>query len=146
LCDGEEISLEFYHEPGKFSLSPSLGRIAMLLSDTNVGLHWITADPEGDWTGIDDSNRVVDEQAEQLRPIKLRDNDWNQIVVRLDGDVVTLRLNGEDVYRRKWEAEAGRNFGLFHDPTKYHVRARNIRLSGDWPGKLPDDLFGTKPG
>jgi hypothetical protein len=146
LCDGEEISLEFYHEPGKFSLSPSLGRIAMLLSDTNVALHWVTADPEGDWTGIDDRNRVVDEQAEQLKPIKLRDNDWNQIVVRLDGEVVTLRVNGEDVYRRKWEAEAGRNFGLFHDPKKYHVRARNIRLGGDWPAKLPDDLFETKPG
>ena len=141
LCDGEEISAEFYHQPGQFSLAPSLGRIAILLSRPKVGLHWITSDSGGNWTGIYNGNRVVDEQAEQLKPIRLKNNDWNQIAIRLDGEMVTLRLNGEDVYRRRWEAEAGRNFGLFHDPTKYHVRVREIQLRGDWPAKLPDRLF-----
>ncbi len=49
------------------------------------------------------------------------------------------------VYRRAWEVEAGRQFGLFHDPTEYHVRVRNLRLTGDWPEKLPADLFELKP-
>ncbi len=69
LCDGEQISLEFYHEPGKFSLAPALGRIALLLSDAQVALHWITSDSSGISTGVDDTNRVVDSQADQLRPV-----------------------------------------------------------------------------
>src|SRR5690606_13709900 len=46
LCDQEQIDLEFYYEPGKFSLAPSLGRIALLLDEKEVGLHWVTFDNE----------------------------------------------------------------------------------------------------
>jgi hypothetical protein len=145
LCDGEEISLEFYHEPGKFSLSPALGRIAILLSDATAALHWITADATGNWMGVGQENRVIDPNAKQLRPIELKSNDWNHLKLRLDGDLVVLSLNGENVYQRRWEAEVGRKFGLFHDPTAYHVRARNIQLTGNWPEQLPDDLFQTTP-
>ncbi len=145
LCDGEQISLQFYHEPGKYSLAPALGRIAMLLSDAEVALHWITTDPSGTTTGIDDANRIVDEQAQQLTAVGLKENDWNQLTLGLEGEVVTLSINGEAVYRRSWEAGVGRQFGLFHDPTQYHVRVRNVRLSGDWPERLPGDLFELKP-
>lgn len=145
LCAGEQISLEFYHEPGKYSLAPALGRIALLLSDGKVSLHWITADPAGTTTGIDETNRIVDEQAEQPGPISLKENDWNQLSLRLEDNVAILSINGQMAYRRVWEPEAGRAFGLFHDPTQFHVRARSIQLSGDWPEKLPTDLFELKP-
>lgn len=141
LCDGEEVSLEFYQESGKFSLCPSIGRIAMVLSQPKVGLHWITADTDGAWTGVDEFNQIVDEDADQLRQVNLNEHDWNRVVIRLNDGVVTLQLNGEDIYRRQWEPEAGRRIGLFHDPTKNHVRVRNIELSGDWPEKLPNDLM-----
>jgi len=145
LCPGEQISLEFYHESGKHSLAPALGRVAMLLDGEKVALHWITSDPSGVSTGIDDTNRVVDNQAEQLKPIVLRNADWNQLVIKLAGDVVTVDLNGEPVYRRVWQAGEGRQFGLFHDPSQYHVRVRQVQLSGDWPEKLPADLFELRP-
>ena len=145
LSDGEQVSLEFYHAPGKHTIAPALGRIAMLLGDGKVALHWITADPAGIATGVDDSNRVFDEHAEQLQTVALKDNDWNQLTLKFDGDVVTLAVNGQDTYRRTWEAEAGRQFGLFRDPTQFHVRVRNVKLSGPWPEKLPADLFELKP-
>jgi hypothetical protein len=145
LGDGEQISLEFYHEPGRHTIAPALGRIAMLLDDGKVALHWITTDPAGIVTGVDDSNRVIDDQAQQLHTIALKDNDWNQLALRLDGDVVMLSVNGQDAYRRTWEAEAGRQFGLFRDPTQFHVRVRNMKLIGPWPEKLPADLFELKP-
>ncbi len=144
LCDGEEVSLEFYYESGQFCLAPSIGRVAILLSQPQLHLHWITSDSGGHWTGIGSENKVIDPQAEQLKLIELKENDWNQVAVRLDGEIVTMRLNGEDVYRRRWEATVGREFGLYHDPTEYHVRARNVRLSGDWPETLPENLFETE--
>jgi hypothetical protein len=144
LCDGEQISLEFYYEPGKFTLAPSIGRIAVLLEEPEVALHWITCG-NSLWTGVEETNRVVDPQAEQLETVELVNNDWNQLAVRVDEEIVTLTLNGKDVYRRRWEPEAGSNFGLFHDPTKSHVRVRNVKLSGKWPEKLPADFFEKRP-
>jgi hypothetical protein len=145
LGDGEQISLEFFHEPGKRTIAPALGRIAMLLDGGKVALHWITTDPAGIVTGVDDANRALDAQADELQTVALKDNDWNQLTLKLDGDVLTLAINGQDAYRRTWEAEAGRQFGLFRDPTQFHVRVRNVKLSGPWPEKLPADLFELKP-
>jgi hypothetical protein len=116
----------------------------VLLDEPEVALHWITCG-NSLWTGVEETNRAVDPQAEQLETVELVNNDWNQLAVRVDEDIVTLTLNGKDVYRRRWEPEAGRNFGLFHDPTKSHVRVRNVKLSGKWPEKLPADFFEKRP-
>ncbi|REK10952.1 MAG: DUF1583 domain-containing protein [Planctomycetota bacterium] len=144
LCNREQVALEFYYEPGKFTLAPALGRIAMLLEDDGVALHWITADPAGLITGIDDQNRIVDETAEQPNPVKLKANDWNQLTLRMEGDVAVLAINNQEVYRRTWEPEAGRVFGLFRDPTQFQVRVRGAALTGPWPEQLPEDLFELK--
>lgn len=156
LCDGESISLEFFYEPEKFGMAPALGRIAMVLDkDPNhVLLHWLPAEPKTrtDKTRTDDREPadehdaveidvVADPDAEQLAPIQLLPEQWNSLTVRLDGETVTLRLNGTDVYRRDWETVAGKNFGVFHEPSKYHVRVRNVILKGDWPQQLPADLM-----
>ncbi len=145
LIDGEQISLDFYYEQGKFGLSPALGRIAIRIADPQLGLHWITADSRGITSGVEDSNRVVDPQAELPEALVLNNMDWNQLSLRLDGDVATMRINGAVVYRRLWEKEAGRQFGLFHDPSEYHVRVRNMELRGNWPDQLPTQLFEIKP-
>lgn len=145
LAPGEEISLEFFHEPGKFSLAPTLGRIAMLLDGEKIGLHWITADPAGVTTGIDDGNRVEDPAAAQPESVALKAGDWNKLNLKLEGDEAVLSINDQVVYRRRWEPEAGRLFGLFHDPSQYQVRVRGARLSGPWPEKLPANLFELKP-
>ncbi len=145
LVSGEEISLEFFHEPGKFTLAPALGRIAILLSGDKIGLHWITADPAGITTGIDDTNRVEDPAAQQPEPVALKSGVWNKLSLKLEGDEAVLAVNDQIVYRRTWEPEAGRLFGLFHEPAESQVRVRNVRLRGDWPERLPNDLFELKP-
>jgi len=145
LAPGEEISLEFFHEPGKFSLAPALGRIAVLLDGEKIGLHWITADPAGVTTAVDDANRALDPAAQQPESVALKAGDWNKLGLKFEGEEVVLSLNDQVVYRRTWEPEAGRLFGLFHDPSQYEVRVRGIRLTGPWPEKLPADLFELKP-
>lgn len=145
LAPGEEISLEFFHEPGKYSLAPALGRIAILLDGEKIGLHWITADPAGVTTGVDDANRVEDTEAQQPESVALKAGDWNKLSLKLDGDDAVLSINDQVVYRRQWEPEAGRLFGLFHDPSQYEVRMRRARLTGPWPEVLPADLLEIKP-
>ncbi|MCO6045541.1 DUF1583 domain-containing protein [Aeoliella sp. ICT_H6.2] len=140
LCDGEKITLEFYYEPGKFHLTPTVGRIGMLLDAEEVALHWLTCNNVA-WTGVAQDNRVIDPAAEQLAPPELQEGAWNEMQIELDGDTITLSINGKPVYRRTWEQGLDRRFGLFHDPTSYHVRVRNVKLSGNWPEKLPKDFF-----
>jgi hypothetical protein len=145
LASGEEISLEFFHEPGKVSVAPALGRIAILLDRDKVDLHWITADPAGVTTGVDNANRAHDPEAQQPESVVLSPGGWNNLSLKLEGAEVVLSVNNVVVYRREWELEAGRLFGLFRDPSQFEVRVRNVRLSGPWPEQLPADLFELKP-
>ena len=140
LCDGEQVSFEFYYEPGKYTVAPCIGRVAMLLTEPEMPLHWVACGIPS-WTGVEETNQVVDPNAEQLAAAELRENDWNQLVLRLEGDIVMANLNGKDVYRRSFDPSVGRQFGLFHDPASYQVRIRKVKLSGNWPEKLPKDFF-----
>ena len=140
LAQDEQVALEFYHESGKYSLAPCIGRIALLLDQPEVGLHWVTCDDKH-WSGLGHDNRVVDPQAEQLASLQLKEKDWNKLVFRFEGENLIMSINGQDVYRRKWESGFDRKFGLFHDPKSYHVKARKLILSGEWPKSLPNDLF-----
>ena len=114
-------------------------------SRASVGLHWITADPAGVTTAVDDANRALDPAAQQPESVALKVGDWNKLGLKLEGEEAVLSLNDQVVCRRTWEPEAGRLFGLFHDPSQYEVRVRGIRLTGPWPEKLPADLFELKP-
>ena len=42
LRPGETLRYEFFHEPGKTHVHPSLGRLAFLLEPDGVKLHWLT--------------------------------------------------------------------------------------------------------
>jgi hypothetical protein len=63
--------------------------------------------------------------------------------ITLTGDLVTLSLNGVEVYQRTLEATNQRFFGLFHYSDQTDVRVRRVTWRGDWPRKLPaaDRLF-----
>src|SRR5690606_20823732 len=96
-------------------------------------------------TGVDDGNRALDPAAQQPESIVLKAGDWNKLNLKLEGDEAVLAINDQIVYRRQWEPEAGRLFGLFHDPSQYEVRVRRARLTGPWPEVLPADLLEIKP-
>ena len=156
LCDGETLELEFYQdrkpEPikGKLrtlpcSISPTIGRTAMLLDQPDVALRWIAGEGEKEWLGTDPEQRVIDPNARQLSKAQFRERDWNALSIRWANGVGTLSINGQPVYERKWETNTAPQFGFYHNPNASQVRVRNIILTGDWPETLPDNLFELVP-
>jgi hypothetical protein len=55
----------------------------------------------------------------------------------LNGDKVTLYLNGVAIYERTLEPSNRRIFGLFHDADQTEARVRGARYQGHWPRTLP---------
>ncbi len=154
LCDGETIELEFYYDAqgmddspagskDRFSLAPSLGNVAILLDKPEVELHWMLSGIDQHWFGIAPNNRVRDPQAEQLSPVALKQKEWNSLKLSLVAGVATLSLNGRETYRRRWTDSGQATFGLFHEPDKFQIRVRSVKLSGNWPQSLPQDILAT---
>src|SRR5262249_48073394 len=59
--------------------------------------------------------------------------------VAVEGDSMTLTLNGRAVHRRVLEPSNNRQFGFYHDKDRTSVRVRNVVLKGCWPESLNDD-------
>ncbi len=138
LFDGETISYEFFHVPGRYEVHPTVGRLAFLLREDHVGLHWLTRSAM-EWTAITADNEVVvaeDQQHDGSLPLKA--NDWNSLTISLSKNHVVLQLNGTKIYRRKLRDDDHRLFGLFHFKNQSAVKVRNVVLKGDWPEKLSD--------
>ena len=139
LRDGDTLSYEFYYEPDQVMAHPSMDRLAFLLEPEGIRLHWMTS-PINETSGLFADN-VVDTPSDRLgsdKPV-LKPADWNTLTLALEGDVVTLELNGRAVYRRALEPSNGRQFGLYHDKDRTSVRVRNVVLRGRWPATLGDD-------
>ncbi len=156
LCDGETLELEFYQDSqpdlveGKsrslpLSISPAIGRTAMLLDQPEVALRWIVGAGEHEWLGTDLEQRVIDPQARQHSKAQIKEKDWNAIAIHWNKGVAKLSINGQDVYERKWDVNVAPQFGLYHNPKQSQVRIRNVRLSGNWPETLPENLFELMP-
>jgi tetratricopeptide (TPR) repeat protein len=142
LRSGESLRYEFYHEPGKTHVHPSLGRVAFLLETDGVKLHWMTEGQGEDWAGLQPDNAV----AVKAGPLTLKAGDWNKIALSVNDDRVRLDLNGTTVYDGKLDAMVERVFGLFHYRDRTTVRVRDVVLSGNWPKTLEgDSSLVTKP-
>jgi tetratricopeptide (TPR) repeat protein len=133
LRDGETVAYEFYYEPDQVLVHPSVDRLAFLLQPEGVRLHWMTA-PSGDASGLPSDN-VADEPGNRRGPkaLPLLPGEWNTMTVALAGGVVTLALNGQEVYQRPLEPANGRQFGFYHDKDRTSVQVRNVVLRGNWP-------------
>ncbi len=156
LCDRETIELEFYQDSNPdpvegrsrslpLSISPTIGRTAMLLDQPDVSLRWIAGEGEKEWLGTDPEQRVVDPQARQIAKPQINEKAWNTLKIRWDKGLVLLSINRQDVYERKWDSEAAPQFGLYHHPNQTQTRVRNVLLSGNWPETLPENLFEMNP-
>ena len=137
LRDGDVLSYEFFCEPEQVMVHPSIDRLAFLLDPEGVRLHWMTSGAQ-DATGIPSDN-TAEEPENRLGPAKLplKPGDWNSMAVAMVGDLVTLELNGQAVYRRTIEPTNSRQFGLYHDKSQTSARVRNVVLRGNWPESLP---------
>lgn len=137
LLEDGVLAYEFFYSPGEFHAHPALDRLAFLLAPGGVRIHQITDGPF-DQTGLSPAN-AFDEPEHHRGPAKLpfKPNGWNRLELRLDGDIVTLVLNGVEIFERPLEAGNQRSFGLFHFADRTGVRVRNIVWRGNWPRELP---------
>ena len=136
LEDGR-ITYEFYHEPGKVMAHPALGRVVFLLEPDGVKLHLLT-DGAYERSGLAPDN--IREEPECRRgpaSLPLKPQAWNQVVISVAGDKVTLELNGQPIFERPIEPTNQRSFGLFHYADQSQVRARNVTYQGSWLRLLP---------
>ncbi len=139
LEDGE-IAYEFFHEPGKVAVHPSLDRLAFLVEPDGLKIHWMT-DAQYDRTGLPPENVAIepDRRRGPDRP-PLKPGEWNKLKLALVGDVVTLTLNEVVVYERPLEPSNHRDFGLFRFADETEARVRNVTYRGQWPKTLPPGL------
>jgi tetratricopeptide (TPR) repeat protein len=134
LLPGEKLRYEFFYEPGKTQVCPSLGRLAFLLEPEGVKLHWLTDQATNDWTGLKADNAVA---VEGQKPLPLKAGEWNAVVLALTDDSLKIELNGTPVLEHKLEPTTERLFGFFHYRDKTAARVRNAVLTGNWPKELP---------
>jgi hypothetical protein len=145
LEDGA-VEYEFYHDPDKCLVHPTLDRLVFLLEPDGVKLHWLTDGPhERTGTPIDN---VADEPKHRRGPSKLvlKPHAWNTARLEVVGDTVKVSVNGTMVYERPIEATNQRFFGLFHYTDRTEARVRGVIYRGAWAKELPpmDKLFEIK--
>jgi Protein of unknown function (DUF1583)/Protein of unknown function (DUF1581) len=137
LEDGR-IDYEFYFDPGKVMVHPTMDRLTFLIEPEGVKIHRLT-DGAYERSGLSPEN-VCDEPENRrgTGPLPLKAQAWNHLALQLQGDKVTIELNGQAIYERRLEPENQRTFGLFHYADQTQVRVRNVSYQGNWPKALPE--------
>lgn len=136
LLDGESVSYEFFHEDGKTTVHPTLGRLAFLIETGGVRMHWLT-DEGNEWTGLGADNAIVEPLNRRgPRSLPIKNADWNLITLKVTEGKVSVSLNGEEVYERSVADISNHHIGFYHDRNTSAVQIRNVVLTGNWPEKL----------
>jgi len=136
MLENGTIEYDFYYEPGKSHVHPTIDRLTLLLDPAGVDEHWATDGPY-ERTGLSPSNRSTELKYRRGDgPLPLKNAAWNKLRFTLHGDTVLLELNGESIYERKLDATNQRTFGLFHYSDQTEARVRNIVWRGDWPKQV----------
>ncbi len=135
LCKDETISYEFYYEPGKQEIHPTIGRTAILLRKDGVKLRWLKA--TGSQESLDANalngkkpNQLIGDGSYELVP-----NDWNRVTLHSTGANIRVSINGKDVC----EVETGplKKPGFLTEQDRTGD-IRQLTLSGEWPASLAD--------
>ena len=133
LIENGIIEYDFFYEPGKVEVHPTLDRLALMLEPAGVREHWIT---DGQHERADVACDNVIEIAANRRgptPLPLKPKQWNHVTLNLRDAVARVELNGTLVYERTIDASNHRMFGLFHYRDISEARVRNVAMRGDWP-------------
>ena len=143
LLNGETVSYEFFHEDGKATVHPALGRLAFLIETGGVRMHWLT-DDENEWTGLGADNAIVEPLNRRgPKTLPLKNADWNLVTIKLTEGKVSLSLNGEEICERPVDDVPNRHIGFYHDRNTSAVQIRNVVLTGNWPEKLSAEQLGN---
>ena len=147
LLDGETISYEYFYEDGAIDVSPAIGRIVFGFQPVGVRLHWMQHRSVADLSELSPDHWVAPNVENLASRWKLKENDWNTVVVQRDGPQVHITLNDDEVGTFPVTPERG--FSFFHFKDKTESRVRNVVLSGNWPeslgNKMRANLFEHEP-
>jgi len=147
LRPGETLRYEFFYEPGKTQVHPSLGRVAFILEPEGLKLHWMTQGE--DWTGLKPDNAIANRSGPIADKLPLKPGEWNKVALAVTNDGARIELNGVVVFDSKLVPQIERVFGLFHYRDRAAARVRNVLLTGNWPKTLQpsrDISLATRPG
>ena len=134
---GETVRYDFYYEPGKTHVHPSLGNLAFLLEPEGIKLHWMLDFSTEDWSGLAPDNAVVDVKGRRGEKLPLKVGAWNSAALTLTPAGVKVVLNDQTVYEADLDPEVERAFGFFHYRGRSSVRVRQVVLTGPWSKSLP---------
>lgn len=139
LLNGESLSYEYFYDKDLTVVHPALGRLAFLLEADGVRLHWLT-DTSGEWTGLQHDNVIIEPLNRRgPRNLPLKNAEWNSVTLKLTDDIITVSLNGEEIYQRSVDQVTSRHIGFYRDRKQYATQIRNVVLTGDWPQQLTAD-------
>ena len=151
----ETVRYEFFHPAessaegdaaARAGVHPALGGLAFVLTDAGVRLHRVTAGPE-DRTGLTADNLTVPGEAGEpgtlgADALDLAPDRWHGVELTVDGDALTLSLDGAVILERPVAPANDRTFGLFRWAGGREVRVRDATLTGAWaaaPAAAPAD-------
>ena len=122
LDDVGSVDYEFFYKPGELHVHPALDRLALILRPEGVRVHWIT-DGRFDTSAVAPDN-LLDEPLSRRGPaqLPLKPDAWNQVTLAVNGQQVSLTLNGQLIDERFVEPHNRRTFGLFHYADQTEVR------------------------
>ena len=123
---GETVHYEFFYEPGKAQVHPSLGNLAFLLEPDGLKLHWMTDALADDWSGLSADNAVAHPKGRRAEKLPLKAGAWNAVTLTVTAVGVKIALNGETIYESNLEPAIERAFGFFY----YGSRGGDRRAAG----------------
>jgi Tol biopolymer transport system component len=137
LVEDGSIEYDFVYVPGRFEAHPALDRLVFLLAPNGVRIHWLT-DGKFDRSLVTPDHAVV-EPENQRGPgqLPLKEYTWNHLKLSIEGQSVSLELNGQLIYERELESTNLRTFGLFRYGDRNELQVRDVRMRGDWPKSVP---------
>jgi hypothetical protein len=134
------IEYEFFYEPEKSTVHPTLDRLSFLIEPDGVKTHWVT-DGIFQRDELTPDNTFESNELAGRFPLPLKSSAWNQMQLSLKGDRVHLVLNGEMILSTTLAAGNRRQFGLFHFADQSSVRVRNMNWTGEWPKSVDPAVF-----
>ncbi|MDP1562958.1 MAG: DUF1583 domain-containing protein, partial [Pirellulaceae bacterium] len=141
LGHGDAFEYEFLYDQDHSILHPTIGRRAVLLSEDNVRVKWLASSSD---------SYLINTVADFVTPataksVPLIQGDWNRVRVELKERIVSVQLNGTQVWEQELEPEQSTRFGLYRTKEQ-SVQAKNLVLHGGWSQAMPsnDQLLALK--
>ena len=137
LGEGESLTYEFFYEPGKSLVSPTIGNNALMLTEEGVLTRWLI--PNQYPFLVERKDSIQEDAYRQAETLALKQNDWNSGKITWKDGTVTVLINDQPVYQRPAAEINDLRFG-FYRTRELAAQVRNVVLKGDWPTDIQQVL------